>query len=58
MSEVMRTARMFESEEIGRMYLLTGLLAEWQKETGGTLEDFLEYLEKTFPKKKRGSKNG
>lgn len=58
MSEVMRTARMFESEDIGKMYLVASFLAEWQKETGGTLDDFLEYLEKTFPKKKRGSKNG
>ena len=27
--------------------------AEWQKETGGTAEEYLEYLEKNCPKKNR-----
>ncbi len=58
MSEVMRTAQAFESEDIGKMYLVVSHLAEWQKETGGSLEDFLEYLEKSFPKKKRMSHDG
>ena len=52
MTEYLKKAKLFESEEIGRVYLLTKMLSDWQSETGGTLEDFLEYLEKTFPKKK------
>lgn len=49
--ELYRKARMFESPEIGQLYLLAGFLYEWQQETGKTLAEFLDYAEETFSKK-------
>lgn len=42
---------MFASEEVGRIYLLAGMLLAWQQETGKTLDELLEYIEETFPNK-------
>lgn len=52
-NEVYEKAGMFESAEIGLLYILTSNLIAWQEETGLTLPDFLEYMENTFPKKKK-----
>lgn len=51
--EIYEKSRSFESEDVARIYLLAGFLNEWQKETGGTLEQFMEYIDKTCAKKTR-----
>ena len=43
----------FECADVGRLYIAVDCMIEWQKETGKPLEEFLEYLENTFPKKTR-----
>ncbi len=52
MKDIVAEARKFESEEIGQMYLVVAQVRDWQKETNGTLDELLDYMDKTFPKKK------
>lgn len=52
MDNIIEKAKMFESEEISRLYILVRHLIEWQKETGCSLEDFAIYMEKHFAKRK------
>lgn len=51
MMDVVREARKFKSIEAGQMYMVVALVRDWQKETNGTLDEFLDYMDKTFPKK-------
>ena len=50
--EILQKSKEFESKDVARMYTVLALFSEWQKETGGTVEEYLEYLEKTCTKKK------
>ena len=45
-------ARLFASDDVGRAYLTIRMARDWQKETGGTLDELLDYIDKTCPKKK------
>lgn len=49
--EIMAKAKEFASENVGRMYVTAAMINEWQKETGGTLDELLEYLDTHLPKK-------
>ena len=50
--EIMEKAKEFASEDVGRMYAAVAMVNEWQKETGGTLDEYLEYIETHCVKKK------
>jgi hypothetical protein len=49
--EILQKSKEFESQDIAKMYVVIALFSEWQKETGGTPEEYLEYLEKSCTKK-------
>ena len=49
--EIMKKAKEFMSDDVGRMYATVAMVNEWQKETGGTLDEYLEYIEKNCAKK-------
>lgn len=49
--EIMQKAKEFASEDVSRMYSTVAQVNEWQKETGGTLDEFLEYIETHCVKK-------
>ena len=49
--EIMRKSKEFEDKDIGRSYVVIALFSEWQKETGCTADEYLEYLEKNCAKK-------
>lgn len=49
--EIMRKAKEFASEDVGRMYVAVSFVNEWQKETGGSLDEYLEYMETHYVKK-------
>lgn len=49
--EIMKKAKEFAAEEVGRLYITVAMLIEWQKETGGTLDEYLEYIETHCVKK-------
>lgn len=51
LEEIMNKGREFANMDIAKMYTAIALLIEWQKETGGTAEEYLEYLEKNCQKK-------
>ena len=53
MNDIVEKAKMFESEDISRVYILVRYLIDWQKETGGSLEDFLVYIEEHYKKRKQ-----
>ena len=55
LEEVMEKGKEFADMDVAKLYTSVALFAEWQKETGGTAEEFLVYLEKTCPKKRRKS---
>lgn len=42
--EIVEKGKEFADKDIAKMYTVIALFAEWQKETGGTAEDFLNYL--------------
>lgn len=50
MDNIVEKAKMFESEEISKLYILVRHLIEWQKETGWSLDDLAIYLEGHFEK--------
>lgn len=50
--EIMKKAKEFACEDVGRMYSVVAMVNEWQKETGGTLDEYLEYIETHCAKKK------
>ena len=52
MDDVIKKAKMFESEEIAQLYIMVRCLIEWQKETGCSLEDFAVYMDEHFAKRK------
>lgn len=45
MNNIIEKARMFKSEEVSQTYMITSFLADWQKQTGGKLEDLLVWME-------------
>ena len=49
--EIMKKAGEFASIESKQMYAVVAMANEWQKETGGTLDELLEYLETHLQKK-------
>lgn len=49
--EIMQKSKEFEDKDIGRSYVVIALFSEWQKETGGSAEEYLEYLETHCAKK-------
>lgn len=49
--EIMKKGKEFADIDVAKMYTAVALFSEWQKETGGTAEEYLEYLEKNCPKK-------
>lgn len=49
--DVYAKAKMFASDDVGKAYLVLRLANDWQKETGGTLDELLNYMDKTFAKK-------
>lgn len=51
--EIVKNGKGFADKDIAKMYTAIALFSEWQKETGGTAEDYLEYLERTCAKKNR-----
>lgn len=53
MEDVVEKAKMFESNEISQMYMLTSFLVDWQKQTGGKLEDLLVWMEQSCAKRKK-----
>lgn len=53
LEEIMNKGKEFADMDIAKIYTTIALFAEWQKETGGTAEEYLEYLEKNCPKKNR-----
>lgn len=55
LEEVMKKGKEFADMDVAKLYTSVALFAEWQKETGGTAEEFLAYLEKNCPKKKKNS---
>ena len=52
LDEIMKKGKEFADMDIAKMYTAIALFSEWQKETGGTAEEYLEYLEKNCTKKK------
>lgn len=50
--EIVKKGKEFADMDVAKMYTAIALFAEWQKETGGTAEYYLEYLENTCAKKK------
>lgn len=50
--EILQKAKEFENIDVARTYTVLALFNEWQKETGGTVEEYLDYMEKSFAKKK------
>lgn len=51
LEEIMKKGKEFADVDIAKMYTAIALFAEWQKETGGTAEEYLAHLEKSCPKK-------
>lgn len=51
--EIVKKGKEFADMDIAKMYTAIALFSEWQKETGGTAEEYLEYLENTCAKKHR-----
>ena len=49
--DIYAEARAFASDDIGRAYLIIRMARDWQKETGGTLDELLDYIDKMCPKK-------
>ena len=49
--EIWQKAKEFASIESRQMYTVVVMANEWQKETGGTLDELLEYLDTHLPKK-------
>lgn len=49
--EIMKKAKEFACEDVGRMYAVVAMVNEWQKETGGTLDEYLEHIEKNCVRK-------
>ena len=49
--EVLRKSKEFAEQDIGKTYIVAALLNEWMKETGGTLDDYLNYLDTHCVKK-------
>lgn len=49
--EIMKKAKEFASDEVRQMYSVVAMVNEWQKETGGTLDEYLEYIETHCVKK-------
>ena len=49
--EIMKKGKEFADIDVAKMYTAVALFSEWQKETGGTAEEYLEYLEKNCTKK-------
>lgn len=51
MDGILDKAREFLCDDIRVMYTVVALVNEWCKETGGTLDDYLAYLDENFSKK-------
>lgn len=49
--DVYASSKVFASDDVGKAYLVLRLANDWQKETGGTLDELLNYMDKTFAKK-------
>lgn len=49
--DVCEKTKMFASDDVRRMYVTISVVRDWQQKTGGTLDELLEYMEKTFAKK-------
>jgi hypothetical protein len=49
--DVYASAKVFASDDVGKAYLILRLANDWQKETGGTLDELLAYIEQTCTKK-------
>ena len=49
--EAIKKSKEFADREIARVYITIALFSEWQKETGGTAEDYLDYMDKTYAKR-------
>ena len=52
MSDIVEKAKMFESKEVSQAYMIASFLADWQKQTGGKLEDLLVWMEQNCAKRK------
>lgn len=51
LDEIVKKGKEFADVDVAKMYTAIALFSEWQKETGGTVEEYLEYLEKNCAKK-------
>lgn len=49
--EIIMKAKEFASDEVKQMYAVVAMVNEWQKETGGTLDEYLKYIETHCVKK-------
>lgn len=52
MSDIVEKAKMFESKDISQTYMIVSFLVDWQKQTGGKLEDLLVWMEQNCTKRK------
>lgn len=50
-AEIMGKAREFLSEDVKCIYTVIACVNEWQKETGGTLDEILTWMDAHFSKK-------
>lgn len=50
-AEIVDRGKRFADVDIRRMYVCVSIAAEWMKETGGTLDELLQTIEKTCAKK-------
>ena len=51
MDKILDKAREFVCDDVRVMYTVIALVNEWCKETGGTLEEYLAYLDANFAKR-------
>lgn len=51
--EVVEKAKMFQDKGVSQAYITVSFLADWQKQTGGKLEDLLVWMEQNCAKRKR-----
>jgi hypothetical protein len=50
-TDVVAEAKKFMSAEVAQVYIAAKLIRDWQKETGYTLDELLDYIEEMYPKR-------
>lgn len=51
--DIVSGAKEFRSSEVAYTYMIVRWIRDWQKETGGTLDELLDYMDEMCPKKQK-----